>query len=170
MIRIRSFAAEDVPYIAQQQLLLNEHHVSFDGFYYEPSENAGETFRSYVLGRLNDGDFCILVAEVDDRIAGYIMGWVETRPPIYKHRSVGYLSNVHVAPEFRGLGVGERLHVELEKWLAHKDVDLLEVRIDVRNATVINFNKGRGFRELSMTLYRTAVAPGLGQEEVADGT
>lgn len=65
----------------------------------------------------SDGDFC-LVADRDAKVVGFVLGTLIT-----KRRSAwsyGYLLWVGVAPEARGLGVGERLVERLtERFIEH---------------------------------------------------
>lgn len=158
MINVRPFRLDDVPWIAQQQMLLNEFaRRSWDSLFFEPADDAEEQFSSYISRRVDDGDFYLFVAEVGGQRVGYCMGWIETRPPIYKHRKVAYFSNRYVSDEHRGMGIGDSLHMSSLEWAQQRAVDFIQVHPDVRNVRVIQSHEKEGFQQLTVTLCKTCI-------------
>jgi ribosomal protein S18 acetylase RimI-like enzyme len=155
LVKVRPFDLDDVEYVANQQRLLNQYHQSFDGAFYAPAEDAFAEFSGYISGRLKDSEFVIFIAEQSMQKLGYAMGWIEIRPPIYQHRKIGYLSNIFVSEEHRHLGVGKHLFYAMEEWFRAREADFIEIRSDARNAKTLHTFKNVGFKELSITFYKT---------------
>ncbi len=96
MITYRKYSGKDLDYIVSKQSQLSQHHCQYDKDYYKPSINSKEEFKKYISNRINDNDFNITLAESNEIIVGYAMGWIELRPPIYDIRKIGYFSNMSV--------------------------------------------------------------------------
>lgn len=154
MVNVREYILEDIKDIILLQKKLNQHHIEIDAVFYQPSTNASEEFGSYITSRFKDEDFKIYVAEYEDKIVGYIMGWINVRPPIYVRKKVGYLSNVYINPEMRGKGIGGKLVSKLNEWFLSKDVDFIETHADARNINTVSSFKSLGFSELNMVLFK----------------
>ncbi|MEP7146327.1 MAG: GNAT family N-acetyltransferase [bacterium] len=152
----RKYSEKDIDFISEKQSMLSEHHFQYDKDYYEPSDNSKAEFKNYIAKRITDEDFNIIISESSGKINGYVMGWIDKRPPIYKIRSVGYLSNIFVDNEVRNSGIGKNLYNELENWFLEKNVDYIEIKSDARNTDTINKFRNHGFRDLSITFYKEA--------------
>jgi ribosomal protein S18 acetylase RimI-like enzyme len=146
MMRIRSFCESDIEWIAEQRAGMNSVHEEFDPLYYEPADGASAEFSSYLLKQSGSPDFCLLLAEEDGRRLGYCMGWVNTRPPIYKRRRVGYISHICVEGGSRGMGVGKALIRAMEDELRRQDVEFIEIHVAVENADAVRLVGRLGFR------------------------
>jgi ribosomal protein S18 acetylase RimI-like enzyme len=151
---IREYTPEDIAAIVLKKSELTRLHTAMDPNYYSPSPDADEEFKKYLDRRVNDADFKIFVAKDDTGCAGYVMGWIEQRPPIYEKRKVGYLSNIFVDEAHQKQAVGEKLYRRIEEWFKHEKVDFIEIRADARNRAAIKSFKKYGFQELSITFYK----------------
>jgi GNAT superfamily N-acetyltransferase len=154
MIKIRAFAAADIPLIVEKQRQLNQLHRQLNRRFYAPSKAASVEFSSYIARRLKDKDFKIFVAEESGLVIGYVMGWVRLRPPLYERRKVGYLANIFVDEAARGGGVGGRLYRRLEKWFKTKDVNFIEATAYAGNSDTLDAFRSYGLRDLSVTFYK----------------
>ena len=134
--------------------MLTNAHAAIDPVYYAPSENAEEEFKDYIEKRSSDTDFKIFLAEEDDVLVGYVMGWIESRPRIYHKRKVGYLSNIYVDETHKRHGIGKNLYHKIEDWFREKHVDFIEIRADVRNSEAMESFKQYGFNALAITFYK----------------
>ena len=158
MLVIREYATEDIAAIVLKKSELTGLHAAIDPAYYAPSPGADDEFKKYLEKRVNDADFKIFIAKDDSNCVGYVMGWVEQRPPIYQKRKVGYLSNIFVDEAHQKQEVGEKLYRRIEDWFKTKKVDFIEIRADARNIAAIKSFKRYGFQELSVTFYKSAGA------------
>lgn len=151
---IKDFQIEDIPLIANQQNLLIQHHLKYDNEYYQISLNSEEEISCYLKKRINDDDFKIYVAENNNKLIGYVMGWITERPPIYEKRKVGYLSNIFVDEIFRNQHIGKLLYQKLEEWFKMNIVDFIEIKADLRNKDTVEAFRHFGFTDLSITFYK----------------
>jgi len=151
---IREYTRQDITTVMEKKSMLTNSHAAIDPVYYAPSRNAEKEFKDYIEKRSNDSNFKIFIAEDDDILVGYVMGWIECRPPIYHKRKVGYLSNIYIDETQQKNGIGKKLYLRIEKWFREKQVDFIEIRADARNHEAIESFKQYGFNELSIAFYK----------------
>ena len=154
MINYRKYTENDLDYIVSKQNLLSLHHQQYDKEYYKQSANSKQEFKNYILKRISADDFNVIIAESNEGIIGYVMGWIKSRPPIYDIKKIGYLSNIFVDKEIRNAGVGKNLFTELEKWFKDKGVNYIEIKSDARNNDTIKKFRNYGFENLSISFYK----------------
>lgn len=91
----------------------------------------------------SDPDYC-LVAQADDRIAGFIMGTtIEKEGTAWK--KYGYLSWIGVDEEFQRTNLGFRLYRKLEDNFRHDGVRMVIADTDADNEAAIAFFNATGF-------------------------
>lgn len=151
---ICEYTQDDIAAIVLKKSALTRLHAAIDHAYYAPSPDADDEFKKYLEKRVNDADFKLMVAKENDRCIGYVMGWIEQRPPIYCKRTVGYLSNIFVDAAYQQREVGAQLYRAMETWFQASKVDFIEIRADARNSAAMKSFKKYGFKELSVTLYK----------------
>ena len=157
-LTIRKYEAEDIDDIAEMQKQMNDYHLKFDTDFYQPIKNAAHELSAYLRKKLDDKNFNLLIAEQDGNAIGYVMGWLEERPPIYEKRRTAYLSNIFVKEEFRNSGAGNKLYQEMEKWYLSHQIDFIEIKADARNSDTIAKFRKNGFEDLSITFYKKVAA------------
>ena len=155
---IRAYTPEDIASLVRHKARLTSQHTALDPDYYAPSPAADEEFGNYLQKRINDADFKVFVAKEGGNCVGYVMGWIEQRPPLYLKRRVGYLSNIFVDEAHQKKQVGAQLYRALETWFQERKVDYIEIRADARNSAAMKSFKKYGFKELSVTFYKDAGA------------
>ncbi len=160
MLVIRDYGRKDIATIVLLKSRLTRLHTAIDAGYYAPAPDADDAFKKYLEKRAADADFKLIVASEHDACVGFVMGWIEERPPIYEKRKVGYLSNIFVDEPHRRRHVGKRLYRGIEGWFMSNKVDFIEIRADARNQAALKSFKKYGLKELSVTFYRPAGADG----------
>ena len=90
---------------------------------------------------LTDYNTVSLATKVNGALAGFVMGQVEEE----QGRLVGHILTVDVAPEYRRLGVAERLLLEIEALFRQKGIE--ECRLEVRedNAAALSLYRKLGY-------------------------
>lgn len=152
-VSIRRVKDEEIPEVAAlQESFLREHAREYDQDFYALTEHARESWISWARGRIDDQSFCLLVADDGGTIAGYVSGWIETRPPIYLMSEIGYLSNLYVASSYRGTGVGSALNTAILKWFHAKEVVIIELTTDARATGSVAFWQALGYREVRKSM------------------
>ncbi len=113
---------------------------------------------------ISDGDFC-LVAEVDEKVAGFIIGTV-----VRKRRSpwvYGYILWLGVDPKKQKLGIANKLLSILTRRLKKSGVNLLMADTSPANPKAIKFFEKSGFgkKEDHIYLYRNLLKKKTSPEE-----
>lgn len=112
------------------------------------------------LGRLAELSLIALVAELDERVAGFCLvlppgadyGSVNYRWFAERYDDFVYLDRVAISPDFQRRGVGRALYGEVERLAAARRPSagqfLLEVNLRPRNDTSLAFHAELGFVEV----------------------
>ena len=146
-IFVRNYNTNDIDLIADKQEELINFHLNIDKEFYKPADNAKEELKSFLIRKQNDSNFKLLIAEYEGLPVGYVMGWINERPPIYHYRKEGYLSNIYIDAQYRGRGIGSELYKQLENWFVEKGVKYIEIKADCEN-----FDTVKSFIALGFTL------------------
>lgn len=95
--------------------------------------------RNILEGRMSDERSIFLIAEDENgAVAGYLsMSWVLDE---------GYINNVATAPEYRRMGVGDRLMGELRRRAEAISLGFLTLEVRVSNAPAIALYRKHGYR------------------------
>jgi GNAT superfamily N-acetyltransferase len=106
---------EDVPDLAR---LRWELYAEQEGGLPETADAYRDRFEPFARTALASEDWRAWVARADDRLVGAM--WLQTvhRVPVPGKRAgpIGYLTNVYVAPEHRGRGLGARMLGQVTAW------------------------------------------------------
>ncbi len=82
-----------------------------------------------------------LVAESEGMILGYVLGCSEDE--------VGHVVSIAVAQKFRGMGIGRKLMIELERRMMGKGVRRIRLEVSVSNDIARRLYLGLGYKELA---------------------
>lgn len=77
-----------------------------------------DTVHKTLPALLERDDACVLVAEDEHHVIGYLLGFVH--PTFYANGPVGWVEEVMVAPAHRRRGVGRDLMAGFERWVVSK--------------------------------------------------
>ena len=158
---IRQAKKEDIGQISDLEQKLLDYHKKFDEPVYATSIESRSSFSNWLSKRIEDENFISFVFTVNNKIFGYITGWIDERPPIYEIRKFGYLSNIFVDEKYRsGTGAAEDLAYRLFDWFKQKGIKYVKTSCDERNNTGLNFFYSLQFKNYSKTMLKI-----LGKEE-----
>lgn len=93
----------------------------------------------------------VLVAIIDDKIVGYIVGSLNTEGT-YNNIKQAELNNMYVCEEYRSIGIGTKLFNQLKTICIQNGMQEIKVVADYKNIKAINFYKNNGFKEAEITL------------------
>lgn len=152
---IRSAVSFDIPLVTKlQEEFIKEHQKLYDSTFYALHPHAAEEWSSWALKKLQNNELGLFVALESNTIIGYISGYIESRPPIYKLRNIGYVSNMYVLPSFRGKGMGTKLHHTLLQWFKDKGATYIELNVDARATGTIATWQHLGYIEVGKRMRR----------------
>lgn len=100
----------------------------------------------WLSGLTEDPASIFLVAVMDSRVIGYLVGTVDQAVPIYRVAQYGYIRDLWVEEEYRGAGIGQKLvHAALERFMA-LGVEQVRLETATANASARAFFATCGFR------------------------
>jgi GNAT superfamily N-acetyltransferase len=143
MATIRSAAAAD-------KIALFELVRSFP----TPTSPTFEQFSEALGAKLPDPSSCLLVAEHDGGLVGYVSGYCH--PTFYAGGVAAWVDEILVFERFRGRGIGRQLMDAFEEWATDRQSVL--VSLATRGAAA--FYEQRGYTAQA-GYYKKYVAPGL---------
>lgn len=144
-IKVRKAKIKDADEISNLNYLLMKYHEKFDN-YYKINKNHRKIYSKYIKKFIRSKNTLVLVAEVDKKIVGLMLGAIEKRPPIMKVVKFGHLKDTFVLPGYRRRGIGKILAKELMKWFESKEVEFVELESDIRNKIGVKAWKSLGFK------------------------
>lgn len=106
---------------------------------------------NYFKDHLVNPNKIVLVAQIDGEITGYLAG---TTGEMESWRSIkrGEVQDMYVRPEYRSLGIGNKLMKEFFDWCKEKGDKKVVVHTYDSNERGINFYKKCGFKPYSRAL------------------
>lgn len=155
-MKIRKAKPEEVGQIADLQQDLMLHEKKIDSTFYDISKAARKRFIEFAKKKIENRNSRLLVAIADGKIVGYIMGWVKERPPVFKLKKVGYISDCFVAEKFRGKGIGDKLVQRMLAWFKIKKLNYAELVVTSRNKLGLTVWENLGFEEYRKIMRRIA--------------
>ena len=91
-----------------------------------------------------------VVAEEDGRMVGFLLGFVVPKAP------VGYIHLVGIHPDYRRLGVGQRLYVRFEEKCRAAGAKKLKAISPVGHEGALHFHQALGFQVTEVADYAGA--------------
>lgn len=101
---------------------------------------------SYLKQFLKDPRFITLVAILENKIVGFIVGSIE----FLRDKNVGHVYSIDVKPEYRRRGVGSCLLETIENILKKEGAEKCYLEVSVNNITAIKFYLKHGYKFLEV--------------------
>jgi len=89
---------------------------------------------------------CLLVAEFDGEVVGYVLGRLHPVPPMYEGQRLGVVDELVVTERQRLHGIGHLLARHVMEWFQSKRADRVELTILEENEEARAFWERTGFR------------------------
>ncbi len=125
-------------------------------------ENHDGLFAAYAVESARDGRGMLLVALRGGEVAGYCLGLVQEKPPVYPDPSYGLIDNLAVMERHQHQGVGAALCVEMRRWFHARGVKRIEVCAAVRNPKSTRFWRKMGFEPYIEQMFDTTAGARTG--------
>ena len=136
--------AEKIGEIAFQSSLI--HYKSVDNEFKEPSLHNQI---SYIKNSIIDKDILVLSAELDGKIAGYVVVYFNTYPEEYfKFHKRGFIGSIGVDENCRGHGVGKALLNGVESELKKRNILIIEIDVYSFNQTAEKLYDKLGYKDI----------------------
>ncbi|MBP1449674.1 MAG: GNAT family N-acetyltransferase, partial [Thermoproteus sp.] len=120
---IRQAIESDVDALADLVARLKRLNGEFDPLL-KPVDNILSVAKDYVKSKIASKDSVVLVAEIDGRIVGLILGDVVDRV-FYEPRIAGVIREFYIMPEYRRKGLGKRMMSEMADALRRRGAQII---------------------------------------------
>jgi GNAT superfamily N-acetyltransferase len=87
----------------------------------------------------------LLVAAINDQLAGCGYARIENAKPYLQHRVHAYLGFMYVLPHYRGQGINQQIIEALKQWALLKNVTELRLDVYYENTAAIKAYEKAGF-------------------------
>ena len=152
-ITIRTMTIDDSDAIAEMWLALVAFHQALDPSLPGAAPGGQHRYVRRLMERLNDPYTRTFVAEVDGRVAGFVLGMiVDLMQDIFAQQPGGFLADIYVEPEYRHQGVGTALVDALKDWFRENKIGFFEWHVAARNQDGIAFWQSVGGREVMLRM------------------
>lgn len=125
---VRQATRKDVRGILPLWNEMMDHHAALDARF-RPAPDGEGHWAKILRDWLRADDCCVLVADAEGRLVGYIVGMMRENPPVLLPPAYGLVSDICVHPAWRRHGIGRRLFEALRDWFREKE--LLTVQLNV---------------------------------------
>ena len=137
---IRPVEPRDETSIARLWQSLTNHLTALDPRLPSATPGAPERYASRLVERRDDPSTRAFVAEMDDRVVGYILGAiVDLHPDLFQHVKAGYIADIVVDRDTRRLGIGAELVETLIEWFADEGIRSVEWQAAAADSTALEF-------------------------------
>jgi ribosomal protein S18 acetylase RimI-like enzyme len=128
-MEIRPAQTDDVENVLPMVAKIAALHEKWDPAKYGYLPHPEERYRRWLETRSGDARSVFLVADAgNNRLAGFLIGTVETEIPIYRLKEFGFIHDLWVEEEFRHEGIGRQLvMLAVEKFAA---TGVKQIRLD----------------------------------------
>ena len=115
----------------------------------EFDNNINENFvvNNYYEDKIDKENNIILVVELDNKIVGYLYGFLEVNDALIK--KVGHLDALYIEEDYRNKGYARKLINEFKKYAKENDVDHIEVKVFSNNIKAYNLYKSENLSLLT---------------------
>lgn len=150
---IRPAAPADIDAVAHLWESLVEHHRALDGDLPPAAPNGAQRYARRLIDRLDDPMTRVLIAELDGRVVGYVLGViVDLAPEMFAQEASGFLADIYVEQDVRGQGVGRALVDDLSAWFRSHGLRYFEWHVAAHNDAGIAFWQAMGGRSVMLRM------------------
>jgi diamine N-acetyltransferase len=149
-ISVRAATAEDYNSLCE---LFDEgdalHRDNLPHIFQKPGGAAREP--DYYLGLVADENVALLVAEVDEKLVGFVHAILRDTPafPIFIPRCYAIVEGIVVKSGFQNHGIGKILMDKMQEWATAKGATSIELNVYEFNETAISFYERLGYQSFS---------------------
>lgn len=153
-VEIRPATVADLPDIVARWRELMAAHQALDPVLYATAHHADGTYRAFVRRHLDRPESVVLVAPEPGGLAGYLVGGIGHRAPMFRVREVAMIFDLAVRPERRRAGIGRALVEAALARFGSRGLTYAQVDFDPHNPQAAAFWRARGFTTLLCEAYR----------------
>lgn len=146
-VAIRPGAADDLSQVTEMWRELACYHIEQDGRLPGIAPDGGKIWRRRLGKLLEDSTFRLYVAEVEEHLIGFVTGFLQYAPEVFKPQKAGKIADLYVARAWRRQRVAQRLVAVITEWFKEEKVSHIEMNVVSRNRAAISFWRSMGAQE-----------------------
>lgn len=152
-VEVRRARDADVDAIGGLWQLLVEFHNPLDPALPHAAVEGARRYARRVRSHLDDPMACVLIAEQDGSVIGYVLGVViDLSPEMFEQERTGFLADIFVDERYRRLGAGRALMDALTDWFSAQGLQSYEWYVAARNAEGMAFWQAMGGQPLMIRM------------------
>lgn len=107
--------------------------------------------QEYYSGLIADENTALLVAEVGEKLVGFVHAIVKDAPvmPIFVPRCYAVVDSIVVRSGFKNRGIGRKLMEKMQEWAIEKGATSIELNVYEFNKNAISFYEKVGYQTYS---------------------
>jgi ribosomal protein S18 acetylase RimI-like enzyme len=156
-IVVRELAAKDRKSWAKCFSVLQSIEASLEPDRLQPSVTLENNYWDYLHSQCAQKRGRIFVAMADTEVCGFVAGWIDEDAAnlITTLHRFGYISDISIAPDFRGQGIGRKLMNEIEAYLKEQGVTVVKVGVLAKNSGAHDFYSECGYHNHEISLIKS---------------
>jgi ribosomal protein S18 acetylase RimI-like enzyme len=152
---IRRATTDDLQAVGRLGALLLRAHYGFDRRrFMRPGPGVEDGYASFLATQLNSEDALVLVAERDRQIVGYLYAGIEPRNWKELRERAGFVHDVLVIEDARGLGIARQLMNAALAWMREQGVPRVLLWTAAPNEQARRLFERLGFRSTMVEMTR----------------
>ncbi|MFX0096351.1 MAG: GNAT family N-acetyltransferase [Candidatus Hodarchaeota archaeon] len=151
---IRPFKIEDFRQVAKLWKAFMSDPSASD-LHILPNDSNVKNWRKFVTETYAEDKNQVLVAEIEERIVGYIIFFVQTRTGLRTRYSWATIYDIYVHSDFRGRGIATKLIEKCLKYLESKNVTHVRLTVWVNNKIARKLYQRFSFEDYMIIVQRT---------------
>jgi GNAT superfamily N-acetyltransferase len=154
-VSIRRATRADLPALGELGALLMRTHYEFDGSrFMAPGDDADEGYAWFLGTQLDDGSVAVFVAEREGELIGYVYAGIEPQSWKELREECGFIHDVVVHHQGRGMGVASKLIEAAVEWLASRGMPRVVLWTAEQNTDARRLFERLGFRRTMVEMTR----------------
>lgn len=113
---------------------------------YDKNINEDFIVQYYYEDFILDNNHCILVAEINKKIVGYLYGFIINSETVYIN-TAAQLDALYIDKYYRNKGIAQKLIEYFKDWVKTKDAKYIEVKVCNQNSSAVSLYKKENFME-----------------------
>ncbi len=151
-MNIRKAKIEDLKDVVTLSYKSAIYHKNLNA-YYDTSEDVEDVLTKSLKENICSSDSCILIAEENNKIIGYLLAFKIDRLEMFRVKKAGSIVDIFIDENNRRMGLGDKLVDEIFKWFKESNIHFVEITVETSNEKAINFWNRKGFKDVAIEKY-----------------
>jgi GNAT superfamily N-acetyltransferase len=151
---IRKAKLKEINEISELFSKISKYHQKLNPKIFDLKKDLGPKYKKHVTNSIHSKNSLLLVAEENNKIVGMCLADLGSRPPVFKVRKIGNLSDAYVLPAYRKKGISKAFLEESFKWFKSKGIKRVEAGVYFDNKVARETWKKQGFIDSKATIVK----------------